>query len=80
MYINGDRGDSGGMMTKEDFESFQSDVDSNVTGAYNLSDGRTVLRSSTGVLRLVEEDGETYEIEVMPPEAALADANEWISN
>ena len=66
------------MMTKEDLESFQSDIDGNVTGAYNLSDGRTVLRSSTGVLRLVEQDGETYEIEVMPPEAALAEADDWI--
>jgi hypothetical protein len=66
------------MMTKEDLEAFQSDVDADVTGAYNLSDGRTVLRSSTGVLRLMEEDGETYEIEVMPPEAAHAEGDEWI--
>ena len=68
------------MMTKEDLQAFQSDVDNNVTGAFNLADGRTVLQSSTGVLRLVEEDGETYEIEVMPPEAALASASEWISS
>jgi hypothetical protein len=68
------------MMTKEDLEAFQSDVDSNVTSAFNLADGRTVLQSSTGVLRLVEEDGETYEIEVMPPEAAQAAPSEWIGS
>jgi hypothetical protein len=39
-----------------------------------------VLQSSTGVLRLVEEDGETYEIEVMPPEAAQAAPSEWIGS